>query len=111
MVVPKSAVAAPTTLVVALEVLFALFGSGVVEETVPVSVIRVLFMVPALTCSVSGNASVEPEASGVAEVQVMVPVPPMTGMMHDQPAGTPMPWNVVFGGVVSVNDGLAAGAP
>jgi len=71
MVVPKSAEPAATTVVVALELLLPLFGSVVEVDVVPVSVSVVLTATALLTCSVSGNERLEPDASGVADEQLM----------------------------------------
>src|SRR5438094_950742 len=89
--------------------LLAIESTGpTVGSTVAVSVIVVPFAVPLFTCSVSGNESDAPAPNGVAELQLTGPVPPTAGVMHVQPAGGVMPWNVVFGGVERLNDGFAA---
>src|SRR5437899_2822765 len=96
---------------------FEVIVCAVVVEIVEVmfSVVPAAVVVLAWTCgenvalalSVSGMLTEAPEAS-VAAVQLIVPVPPMAGVMQVQPAGGVMPWNVVFGGVVKVYVGLFA---
>ena len=66
------------TVVVTLEVLFALLESGVAVETVAVFVIDAGAF--AFTFTTSVNVSVTPVARAVPRVQLMVPVPP--GVKH-----------------------------
>src|SRR5437870_2975282 len=87
--------------VVIVEVLFGVYGSRFVAPTVGVAVMVVPAIVPGLMLRVSGMLTEAPEAS-VAPLQLIVPVPPMAGVMQVQPAGGVMPWKVVFGGVVKL---------
>jgi hypothetical protein len=47
-------------------------------------------------------------AATLGSVQVMLPVPPTMGVVHDHPAGLTMDWNVVFGGVFWVKLAVVA---
>src|SRR5207244_8300713 len=105
MVTATSAVPAATTVAVTLAVLFGVYGSRFVAPTVGVAVMVVPAIAPALTLSVSGMLTEAPEAS-VAALQLIVPVPPMAGVMQVQPAGGVMPWSVVFVGVVEAYVGM-----
>ena len=62
---------------------------------------------PALTLMVSVKTAVV-LAAKLAREQVIVPVPPVTGVPQAQPPGTLMVWKVVLGGTTSVTLGLAA---
>src|SRR3954454_22267456 len=107
MVIDTSPVPAATTVEVTLAVLFAVYGSLVLEPTVGVAVIVVPADVPAFTFNVIGMLTEAPEASE-EPLQLMAPVPPTAGVMHVQPAGGVMAWKVVFGGVVKLYVGVAA---
>src|SRR5215470_14395486 len=89
-------------IVVVVVVLLALVGSLVVEETVEVAVIVVPIAVAAFTFTITEMFTVVPAAM-LGFVQVTVPVAPTAGVVHDHPAGTRTPWNVVFVGVASVS--------
>jgi|SRR5437588_7172631 len=110
MVTATSAVPAATTVEVTLAVLFGVYGSFVLLETVGVAVMVVPGVAPAFTLSVSGRLTVAPAASEDA-LQLMLPVPPTLGVMHVHPAGGVMLWKVVFGGVVKLYAGVFAGEP
>src|SRR5437763_738066 len=113
MLIPTSAVAAATTVEVTLAVLFGVYGSCVALPTLGDAVMVVPAVAPALTFTViAGNASVTPELrattrvkfdvaplASVGVVQVTTPVPPTAGVMHVQPGGTEIDWNVVLAGI------------
>lgn len=84
----RSACVARATMSAAVAVLFAKFGSEVAELTVAVSLIAVPAVAVALTFSFKVNVP-DPEAR-LELVQLMVPVPPATGVEHDHPEGKAM---------------------
>jgi hypothetical protein len=107
-VTARSALPVATTVVVVDDVLFEVFESGVVLDTVAVSVITVPDAVPGLTRTCSGKLRDAPLATGVADEQLIAPVPPTAGVMQVHPAGGVSDWNVQFAGTFSVNVGFAA---
>lgn len=106
-VVIRSASVERATMSVAVALLLVKFGSVVAELTVTVSLIAVPCTVPAVTCSTTEKV-VDPAAKLGLE-HVIVPAVPAVGVEHDHPpVGGLIEKNVVFGGVVSVNDALVA---
>jgi hypothetical protein len=85
---------------VAVALLLARFGSVMAELTEAVSLICVPAAVPAVTFKTTVN--VEEPGAKLGSVQLIVPVAPIAGVVHDQPAGIVIDWNVVLAGVVSV---------
>jgi hypothetical protein len=69
----------------AVALLFAVFGSVVVELTVAVSLIAVPCTVPAVTCITTGKLALPTAKLGF--VQVIVPAIPAVGKVQDQPVG------------------------
>lgn len=106
LVVIKSAWVAVATTSAALAALLPGFGSDVDEFTIAVLLIAVPAVVPAVTCRTT--VKLADPAVKLGLVQVMVPVPPTTGVIHDHPAATTIDWYVVFAGVVSVRLALVA---
>lgn len=100
LVATRSACVISATTSAAVAVLLAVLGSGTDELTVTVSLIAVPAAVPAFTLTFTVKLE-EPDAK-LGSVQLMVPVLPTAGVVHDHPAGIVMDWNVVFGGVTSV---------
>jgi hypothetical protein len=90
----------------AVALLFAVFGSAIAEFTVAVSLIAVPAAVPAFTFR--AIVKLAAPAAKLGSVQVIVPVPPTAGVVHDQPAAGLTDWKVVFGGVLSVRLALVA---
>ena len=84
----------------AVALLLDRFGSDVAEVTLAVLLIAVPAAVPAVTLSTT--VKVADPAAKVGLVQLMVPVPPTEGVVHDQAPGAVTDTKVVFGGVVSV---------
>ena len=80
-------------------VLFAAFGSLVVELTEAVPEITVLPGVAAGTLTTSVNVPLPPLAKAEPSVQVMVPVAPAAGFTHVHPAATVIELKVVLVGV------------
>jgi hypothetical protein len=105
-VVTKSACVAVATTSAAVALLFAELGSPTVELTLTVLLIAVPEAVPALTFSTTEKLP-EPGAT-LGLVQVIVPVPPTTGVTQDHPAGGVTDWKVVLAGVVSVSVAVVA---
>jgi hypothetical protein len=99
--------ASARTVVVAVAVLFRRFGSDVVEVTVAVLETMVLSGVAELTWTTRVNMAVVPLASEPV-VHVTVPVDPTAGVVHVQPVGAEIDWNVVSAGRTSVIATLAA---
>src|SRR5579864_1176269 len=85
---------------VAVALLLAWFGSVTVELTVAVSLICVPAAVPAFTFKTT--VKVEDPGVKLGFVQLMVPIAPTAGVVHDQPPGVAIDWKVVLAGVVSV---------
>ena len=86
-----------------LALLLAGLGSGVNDElTAAVSLIRVPNGVLEFTFTVTTKFAVA-AAFRVAMVQVIAPVPPTAGVVHDQPAGVGSETKVVLAGVVPEN--------
>src|SRR5271163_5135118 len=81
------ALVAEPTRVKTLAVLFARFGSFVPDETEAVSRICVPLTVPGTTVTTNVNVPVAAFAT-VGLVQVILPVPPTDGVVHDQPGAT-----------------------
>ena len=80
---------------------------SVVEE---LAVARLLMTVPAAVPAVTFRTTLkvdDPEAK-LGSVQVIAPVPPTTGVVHDHPPGVTIDWKVVFAGVVSARLALVA---
>lgn len=106
-VTTKSACVARATTSAAVALLFAAFGSAVVEPIVTVSFTAVPAAVPAVTASTTGKLAVPGAKLGFE--QLIVPAAPTVGVEHDQPLGiVASEKNVVFAGVLSVNVALAA---
>lgn len=105
-VVTRSASVASATTSAAVAVLFVKLGSVVVELIVAVSLIAVPCGVPAVTFTTTVNVPAPGATLGF--VQLMVPVPPTTGVEQAHPAGNETDWKVVFGGVTSVKLALVA---
>jgi len=97
----RSDCAALATTSEAVALLLALLGSVVAELIVAVSMIVVPAEVPAVTFTITGKLAVP--GAKLVFVQVIVPVPPTAGTVHDQPDGTGLSdTKVVFAGIVSV---------
>jgi hypothetical protein len=105
-VTTKSASVEVATTSAAVAVLFARFGSFVVVVTVAVLVIAVPAAVPEGTFKTI--VKLDELTAKLELVQLIVPVPPAAGVVHDHPAGTLIEPNVVLAGVVSVRVALAA---
>ena len=99
--------AAVVTVVIAVEVLFKAFGSGVALVTFAVFAIEPV--APGLILMVTENVA---DADGRKDAieQVMVPVPPTAGVEHENagPVVCDSPANVVFAGIVSLSETLVA---
>ena len=106
LVVMRSACVAVATTSFAVALLLAKLGSVVVEVTVAVSLIAVPAAVPAVTFTTTVKLAVP--VAKLGSVQVMVPVPPTVGVVHDHAPGAVTDWKVVFGGVFSVRVAVAA---
>jgi hypothetical protein len=90
-VIASSVFAASVTSVVSLAVLFAATLSVVVDDTVAVEVSVVPVIVAALTVNPLVNVAVAPDAR-LAIVQVIVPVAPTAGVVHDHPTAGEIVW-------------------
>jgi hypothetical protein len=98
------------TIVVAVDVLFAVFTSFVVGPIFAVLEITVPDAVPAFTFTTSGSCAVVPDGIAAPEQtppvpgqQLIAPVPPTTGSVgHVAPAGSASETKVVLAGTVSV---------
>ena len=99
LIVIRSAWTAVATTSAAVAVLLAGLGSEVAELTVAVLLMAVPAAVPAVTFSTT--VKLADPAAKLGLVQVMDPVPPTTGVVHDHPAAMTIDWKVVFAGVVS----------
>src|ERR1700730_4424028 len=107
LVMDRSAAVAEPTVIWAVAVLFARFGSLVPEVASIVFVITVPTAVPTLTLTTSVNAPVAALAtSGL--VQLTLPVPLTAGVVQVQPAGIARDWNVVLAGTASLNTAFTA---
>lgn len=106
MVVTRSAWVAVATTSAAVAVLLARLGSVVDELTVAVSLIAVPAAVPAFTFTATVKLAVP--GAKLGSVQVMVPVAPTAGLVHDHPTGKVTDWKVVFGGVLSLRLAVVA---
>ena len=84
LVVTRSACVARATTSAAVALLFAGLGSLIAELTVAVSLIAVPAAVPAVTVTITVKLAVPAAKLGLE--QVMVPVPPTAGVVHDHPA-------------------------
>jgi hypothetical protein len=87
------------TVTVLVAVLFAAFGSLVVELTEALPEITVLPAVAAFTLTTSVNVPVPPLANAATSVQVTVPAAPAAGFTQVQPAATVIELKVVLVGV------------
>ena len=105
-VVTRSAWVARATTSAAVAVLLAELGSEIAELTVAVLLTAVPAAVPAVTFKATLKLA-EPAAK-LGSVQLMVPVAPTAGVVHDHPAGGVTDTNVVFAGVVSVRLAVVA---
>ena len=85
------------TVVVAVALLLPVLESAVVELTVAVLEIVLPSAVSGLTWTTMVKVAVAPLASE-AVVQFTVPVEPTAGVVHVQPAGVAIDWNVVCDG-------------
>src|SRR5881394_649351 len=90
-VIDKSALV--PTAILELALLLPGLGSGVIEFTVTVSVIRVPCAVFVFTFTVTTNVALTPLFK-VAILHVIAPVPPTAGVAHPQPAGGTIETNV-----------------
>lgn len=99
--------AATATVVVAVAVLLAAFGSVVADVTAAEFVIVVLLDTEASTCTTNVKVAEAPLANEPV-VAVTFPVPPTGGVVVVQPAGALSEKNVVLAGTASVSDTLAA---
>jgi len=97
------------TLVVTVVLLFALFGSDVVAETVDVAVIVPIATVEGTFTTTTISAE-DPELRLEPSVQFTVPVAPTAGVVQVQPAGASTDWKVVFVGVASLKAAPVAAA-
>src|SRR4051812_32792349 len=97
-VTDRSAEPAPTV-VVAVPLPLAPFGSEVVDVAVAVLVMTVPFATPAPTATVSVKTALPVPMLGFE--QETVPVPPTAGVVHDQPPGLDSDTKVVPAGSVS----------
>lgn len=101
-VVIKSAWVAPATISVALAALLLVLGSGVEELTLTMSLITVPGVAVPLTLTTMLKVA-DPVAK-LRFVQLMEPVAPTAGVIHDHPLGSvPIEEYVVFAGVLSVS--------
>src|SRR5215213_4144034 len=98
-VTDRSAEPVPTV-VVAVPLLLAPFGSVVVVAAVAVFVMTVPSATAAPTLTTSVNTALP--GARVAFVHEMLPVPPTAGAVHDQPPGDASETNVVIAGTVSL---------
>jgi len=85
-------------------------GTMFVAVAVAVSVMLVPEGVPAFTCNTSVKFAVALTPRVPESVHVIVPVPPVDGVTHVQPAGAVTDWKFVLGGVLCVNVIPAAAA-
>jgi len=97
------------TLVVTVVLLFALFGSELVAETVDVAVIVPMATVEG-TFTTTTMSDEDPEPRLELSVQLTVPVAPTAGVVQVQPTGASTDWKVVFVGIGSVNPTPVAAA-
>jgi hypothetical protein len=96
------------TVVVVVSELFDAVGSDVALVTVAVFVMTAPSGVPPPTATTIVNTCGPASDASVALVNVTVPVPPGAGAAVDHPAGALAETNVVFAGVASETDTLAA---
>ena len=109
--IAKSALFALATTTVALAVLEVILGTILVAVAVAVSVMFVPEGVPEFTCSTSVKVPVLFTARVPVAVQVIVPVPPMVGVVPQfHPAGPVIDWKFVLGGVTCVKVAPVAAA-
>lgn len=85
LVTARSACVPVLTVLMAVAVLFARFGSLVPDVTLSTSVICVPLAVPFPTCATTVKVTFPPLARS-GSVQVMLPVPPTAGVVQVQPA-------------------------
>jgi hypothetical protein len=97
------------TPVVTVVLLFALFGSEVLAETVDVAVIVPMATLEATFTTTTMSAE-DPELKLEPSVQLTVPVPPTAGVVQVQPAGASTDWKVVLVGVASLKAAPVAAA-
>jgi hypothetical protein len=103
-VIAISALLALATITVALALLLVKFGTTFVAVAESVSVMLVPDGVVEFTPSTRLKLPLPLTARLLLSVQLIVPVAPTAGTVpHVQPAGGVIDWNVVLGGVVSVN--------
>ena len=106
-VTERSAAAVVPTMVTAVALLLAEFGSLVAELAVTVSLIAVPLASPVFTfATIEKLAVVLPFI--VRMVQTTLPVPPLPGVLQVQPAEATMETNVVFAGTASTSVALSA---
>jgi hypothetical protein len=106
LVVTKSASVEVATTSVAVAVLLVRFGSEVEEVTVAVLLITVPAAVPVGTFRTTEKLAVP--VARLASVQLIVPVPPGAGVVHDHPDAGVIELKMVPVGVVSVRVTLVA---
>jgi hypothetical protein len=99
--------AAAATVVVAVAVLLAAFGSVVADPTAAEFAIVLPFATEGLTRTTKVKVAEAPFAKEPV-VAVTFPVPPTAGVVAVQPAGALSETNVVFAGTESLSDTLAA---
>ena len=99
--------AAVVTVVVAVAVLLAAFGSDVADVTAAEFVMVVLSATEASTCTTKLKDAEAPLANEPV-VALTLPVPPTGGVVVAQPTGALSEKNVVLAGTASVSDTLAA---
>src|SRR5579862_903770 len=106
LVTVKSGAVVPT-IVVAVAVLFATFGSVAEEFADTASVITVPLAVPLFTFTIRVNAA-KVEPGMLTSVQTTLPVPPAPGFAQTHPAGAAIDTSVVFAGIVATTVALSA---
>lgn len=95
------------TVLVAVEELFALFGSVVADVAVAVLLMVVPLAAAAFTCTTRLKAADDP-ARTVPFVAVTVPEAPTAGVVLAHPAGAVNDTKVVLGGRASLNETVVA---
>lgn len=109
MVIARSACVGAATVVVTVAELFVVTGSVEVVAAVAVLVIIVPAAVPAVTRTTSVKEAAVPAARFAVDA-VTVPPLPAAGVVVVHPVGATNDTNVVFAGIVSVSETVAAAA-
>lgn len=94
-------------MVAAVAVLFAVTGSVTLDVTLAVPEITVPLPVPLFTWTASEKLAAEPPST-LTFAQTTVPVAPVFGDEHDQPAAGVTDTNVVFAGTEKTSVALSA---